>query len=454
MKGMDIKMKIPRIMFAAVSSGSGKTQITAGILQALKNRGVKVAPFKCGPDYIDPMFHTLITGNDARNLDCFFLEDEMLNYVLANGTKAHDMAVIEGVMGFYDGISITSDQGSSYELAKKTKTPVVLILDAHGMSVSILAVIQGFLSLKEDHTIIGVILNRTPEVVYKELKHVIEETYKISVFGYVPEMEEMMVESRHLGLHLPSELKQYQKKMQLISEKMEETLDISAIISCAKKADELQVIEPVIQTIGQKVKIAVAKDEAFCFYYKDNFELLEKMGAELVYFSPIRDEKLPDGIQGMLLGGGYPELHARELSGNRSMCAAIQQALEVGIPCLAECGGFMYLHEEMEDLDGISYKMVGSITGRAFITKKLQRFGYITVKEKQNAASFLGEEIKGHEFHYYDSTNCGTSCYAKRPVSQNGWDCMHASGILAAGFPHLYYYSNPKFPFRFLEACL
>lgn len=448
-------MKIPRILIAAGASGSGKTLITCGILQALCDRGKKVSSFKCGPDYIDPMFHTKVIGTKSRNLDTFFTDEKTTRYLLEQNAKDTDISVIEGVMGYYDGLGGIDTKASAYDVSKATKTPVIFIINAKGMSLSTAAYIKGFMEYRKDSRISGVILNQISPMMYQQLKEKIEEKLCISVVGYVPKIENLSLESRHLGLVMPQEIKSLNEKIKEFAKKLEETLDLDKLIAIAENAEELEEIEIEIPYIKENPVIAVAKDEAFCFLYEDNLELLKKMGAVLVEFSPIHDEKLPDHTAGLLLYGGYPELVAKQLSQNTQMLGTIKNAIKAGMPCMAECGGFMYLHETMEDLDGHAWPMANVIKGKAFRTEKLGRFGYIEIKpQKEQMLGMEVGKIRAHEFHYFDSTSCGDYFYAEKPLRKRGWDCIHGEERMIAGFPHLYYYSNRKIPEQFLRACV
>ena len=449
-------MKVPRILLAAGASGSGKTLITCGLLQALVNRGLKTASFKCGPDYIDPMFHSRVIGTKSRNLDTFFTDKEITRYLLCQNAAGCEISVMEGVMGFYDGVAGTTTRASAYDLACVTDTPVILIVNSRGMSVSLAAYVKGFMEYRKDSHIEGVIFNQMSPMLYPRMKKLLEDELGVRVLGYVPKVEDCVIESRHLGLVLPDEIPELQANLQRLSEILEKTLDIDGIIQVAEGAPEIEAQEPILDFCVKKpLRIGVADDEAFCFFYEDNFRILEKMGAELVHFSPVRDQKLPCGLDGLLLYGGYPELNGRELENNTSMREDIKKALDAGMPCMAECGGFMYLHDEMEGIDGNIYHMAGVIPGKAYRTPRLNRFGYVTLTQKQTVlgADMLGE-IPAHEFHYFDSENCGKAFLAKKPESSRQWECIHGTETMLAGFPHLYYYGNPKVPEAFLRACM
>ena len=467
-------MKIPRILLAAGSSGSGKTLITCGLLKAMVNRGISTASFKCGPDYIDPMFHSRVIGTKSRNLDTFFSSEEITRYLLGKNAADCELAVMEGVMGYYDGLGGVTEKASAYDLARVTDTPVILIVNSRGMSVSLSAYIRGFLEYRRDSRIQGVIFNQMSPMLYPRMKELVEAELPVKVLGYVPKVEDCLIESRHLGLVLPDEIPELQNRLQKLSEVLEKTLDIPGILALAREAPELSAKKPCVSDedgenllewrlpANAGVRLGLARDEAFCFIYEDNLALLESMGAEIVPFSLVHDKKLPENLDGMLLYGGYPELNGQALEANGEMKKEIAEAIRGGMPCMAECGGFMYLHEEMEDMDGVFRKMAGVIPGKVFRTPKLTRFGYIELREnagevRDETLFFEGDDpgvIPAHEFHYFDSENCGKDFHAAKPLGKRGWDCIHGSGNLMAGFPHLYYYGNPRVPKMFLKKCL
>ena len=449
-------MKLPRIMLAAPASGSGKTLITCGILKALVNRGFRTASFKCGPDYIDPMFHSRVIGTCSGNLDTFFTEPEVTRYLFGRAARETEISVVEGVMGYFDGLAGISMKASSADVAEVLGIPVVLIVNCRGLSVSLLPLIKGFLEFETPTRIQGIILNQVSEGMYPDLKRLIEEQFPLKVLGYVPRLSDLVLESRHLGLVLPGEIEALQEKLNRMASVLEETLDLDAFLAMATGAPDLEYQAPkipVLQNPGS-ISVAVAQDEAFCFTYRDNLQLLEEMGARLVTFSPIHDRELPKGIQGLILSGGYPELHARALSENTSMRASICQEVCGGLPCIAECGGFLYLHESLEGEDGASYPMAGVLEAGAYRRERLTRFGYVTLKALENQMLLeKGEEIKGHEFHYWESESCGDSMRAKKPLRKRSWECVHGSETLYAGFPHLFFYSNPQAAWSFLRKC-
>lgn len=457
-------MTIPKIMIAAPMSDCGKTTVACALMQALMRRGHKVAPAKCGPDYIDPMFHREVLGVDSENLDLFFCEPQVMRRLFAEHASGADIALIEGVMGYYDGMALDSARASSYEVAKALGAPVLLVVNAKGAALSILALLKGFLTFREDNNIAGIILNRTSKAAYPRMKEMIEQGlsdmgYPVLVAGYVPEDPLFHMESRHLGLVTPQETKDLKSMLERRGAVLSETVDLEQILQIAVRnlppgppSGNRPDVSLKVQRISPKIRLAVARDPAFGFYYKDNLKLLEKLGCEPVFFSPLKDGRLPPDISGLLLGGGYPELYARELSKNISLIKEIGTALRQGLPCHAECGGFMYLNQTMEGADGEVYEMVGFIEGSAVRKDRLVRFGYTEIEGNKDGAYLKqGEVLRGHEFHYWDSQNNGEDCTARKPGRNITWNCIHMQGNVFAGFPHIHYYSNIRFAQRFAD---
>ena len=445
-------------MVAAPKSGSGKTTITCALLQALKGMGRNVVSYKCGPDYIDPMFHTKVLGTKSRNLDTFFADDETLRYLFVKNASDCDIAVMEGVMGYYDGLGGVSTEASTYDVQRATGTPAVLIVNGRGASTSLAATVKGFCDFRPDSNIKGVIINHIKAGMYPVLKEYLERECNVQVLGYAPEVPDLVLESRHLGLVMPHEIINLKERLMKLADVLAETIDLDRLVKLAETAPEIEAAAPVKAELKceKSVKIAVARDEAFCFIYEDNLALLRELNAEIVEFSPIRDMEIPDDVKGLILYGGYPELFAKELSENRTMRESIKRAYESGMPVIAECGGFMYLHEVMEDGEGNEYRQVGIVKGKAYKTDRLGRFGYVNLTE--NSGDFFKGygnpgRIPAHEFHYYDSTCCGADFHAAKPVGKRNWDCMISEGNLLAGFPHLYYYGNPKTAEVFMSKC-
>ena len=639
---------IPRFMLAAPGSGSGKTLLTCGLLRLLQRKGLRPAAFKCGPDYIDPMFHRQVLGLPSRNLDTFFSPEGETLSILGRAVTQNraDIAVIEGVMGYFDGTGASGMEASSFDLAQQTDTPVILVVNAKGMSRSIVPVLQGFSRYEKDlqaasegkdleeaperkdlqgapagkdlqasgkkdlqaapeGKIRGVILNRISAGMFPMMKKWIEADTDLEVIGYLPQNDALSWGSRHLGLLQPEEIQDLQGQIDRLADVLEESLDTEKLLKIAGAGEDLHTGrrdaavpgEGLLESDGRgpaagrsdggrtrpriavtdsnlqgglssrtedrrrtvsgetRPRIAVARDEAFSFYYEDNLEILRECGADLVFFSPLHDEKLPEA-DGLLLGGGYPELHARELAENESMKAAVRAAADAGTPVLAECGGFMYLQEYLElpaepaktketaetagkapaaEAGGapettqtaeksekaknlpeaempetaestpaaVRWPMCGVLPGTCRKTDRLVRFGYLELQGREDlparsnegnnpertagagagikegvavkgdagidsgrtanadtapasaAAGFLprGQAIRGHEFHYFDSTDNGNACTAYKPGRKRSWDCMVVRENIMAGFPHLYYRSNPEFAARFVEAC-
>ncbi|MCM1046036.1 MAG: cobyrinate a,c-diamide synthase [Candidatus Gastranaerophilales bacterium] len=468
----DNQGKPDRLLFAAPKSGSGKTLAVCGLIMALKRRGLKVSAVKCGPDYIDPMFHRSVLGVPSGNIDTFFTEEETTRYLLQKRMEQADFTVMEGVMGYYDGLGGQSDAASTYEIAKVTGTPVVLVVDGKGASVSLAALVKGIVEYRTDSNIRGILLNRVTKSFYPRLKELIERECGIPVVGFLSERKELEVPSRHLGLFAPEEWAHFDAWAERVAEETKENVDLDKLLAIGATAQETNESGPVIPVLPRKVRIGVARDEAFSFYYAENLELLDRMGAEIVEFSPLHDEVLPPQLDGLLLGGGYPEQYAGELEQSGKVREALRGLCEGGIPCLAECGGFLYLQQTLETagqaVDGRqtvtehqagtedhTYRMAGVLPGKGFPTGGLCRFGYIQVETL--SPGLLGDaaqHLKGHEFHHWDSTENGADCVAEKPVGGKSYPCMVHTAHMAAGFPHFYYYSNPQAVFHYLQDCL
>lgn len=470
-----------RWMIAAPASGSGKTAAVCGLLTLLKKRGCSTGAFKCGPDYIDPMFHKKVLGIPGCNLDSFFLEPEQLRDLFCRETAELEAAVVEGVMGYFDGVGGMS-WGSSWDIARILKLPVILVVDGHGASLSVLAQIKGFLDYqptgeREENRIAGVILNRTSPSMCSVLKPRIEKELGIACLGCIPVLKWLDLKSRHLGLLLPDEIGNLQEQMERLSQVLEESVDVERLLELGRgpqrryesgadqedgagREDEAGRED----RAGRKKKqgeetfcLAAAMDEAFCFYYQENLELLRELGARIIPFSPLRDEKLPEQTDGILLGGGYPELYAAELGENRSMREFIRRAAEEGMPILGECGGYLYLLGELEGEDGNMYPMAGVFSGSGKREERLRHFGYVTVQTGADS-SYLkkGQQIRGHEFHYWHCQEDETegAMEARKPLGGKKWPAMRVKHQVTAGFPHLYYPSLPEFAERFARACM
>ncbi len=459
--------KLRRAMLAAPKSGSGKTIITCGLLQLLKDRGYEPVSYKCGPDYIDPMFHRRVIGVSGENLDTFFSAKEEILEILASSES--ETAVLEGVMGIYDGAGGTSAAGSSYDLASVTGTPVIFLMDVKGMGQTMLSVLRGILLDDRERLIKGVILNRMSKQYYEKLSPAISGLFRelgrdTKLLGFLPNSPGIRLESRHLGLKLPSEVEDLRSQIRCIAALIEEHCDVPGILQIMESADDLgfgsDTLRPnAAETPDSGLTLGVARDGAFCFYYRQNLREFEKRGVRIREFSPVSDRALPEGLDGLLLGGGYPELYLKELSENEGMRASVREAIRGGMPSLAECGGFMYLTDAIIGDDGGNYPMAGVIGGSCKNTGRLCRFGYVKVGAAEDGKGFgdphlllrAGEAIRGHEFHYYDSTDNGEDCLAEKASGNLRYRCMHIGPEHLWGYPHLYYRSLPLFTERFIE---
>ena len=440
----------PRVLISATSSGSGKTTAVCAILTLLKRRGTAVASCKCGPDYIDPMFHKSVLGIGCTNLDPFFCGDDLLRYLLCENA-GRDFTVIEGVMGYYDGTGSGGVENSTYTVARATTSTVILVINARGASTSLLPVIEGFLNFQPDSNIKGVIFNQISPMTYESLKKLMKARFGNSVVpvGYIPKLpEDCILGSRHLGLITAGEISDLNEKLNKIADLCESSIDIDALINIGRGAGEIQCAEVIVPKFD-KIKIAVALDSAFCFYYKDTLRLFEKMGAEIVPFSPLKNEPVPAEADGLLLGGGYPELYAETLQNNTVSASSVKNSVERGMPTIAECGGFQYLGEKLN-----GFSMCGVLSHESCNTGKLVRFGYVTLTpHMKNLLGPARESLCAHEFHYYDSTDNGNT-YTARKSNGKSWECVVSTDTLYAGYPHLYLYANLPSAEAYYKKCL
>ena len=533
------------VMIAAPGSGSGKTMVTCGLLTLLKRKGYNPAAFKCGPDYIDGLFHRRVLGVENGNLDSFFETGTHMRQKLSRSMERH-FVVAEGVMGYFDGLGGVSVQGSSFEIGSILGLPAILVVDGRGASLSLMALIQGFLEYdamlegkheekthdktdcdaecaagmqyeecrkrrwkeneenyheekshtsnglhgcvcgntdcheskgKKNNNIRGIFFNRMSPMIYNRIKPMVEELFRIPVIGYLPELNFLHVGSRHLGLVLPDEIDGIREQLEQLADRMDENLEWEPLLKIAAEAGGRDGEVPVREEAGAgqqtgnvagiklgnepgnipHFRLGIARDEAFCFYYEDNLRAMEQAGARLVYFSLLHQEKLPDGLDGLILGGGYPENHGEALAANRTMRDSVAAAAASGMPILAECGGYLYLLDSLEGADGTVYPMAGVLKGHGYRAGKTGRFGYITLGPNR-CLPYLreGEEIKGHEFHYWDC-DCGEDEFcmtAAKPKGGRSWSCMRTAKQVMAGFPHLYYPSCPGLVRRFAGQCV
>ncbi|WP_238899863.1 cobyrinate a,c-diamide synthase [Clostridium sp. YIM B02500] len=448
------------IIISSNCSGGGKTTFTLGLMKVLKSRNFHVQGYKVGPDYIDTAFHKAVTGIASRNLDTFLMGEEGVKKSFQKGSG--NIGIIEGVMGLYDGIG-ASEKGSTYHVSKLLgNMPIVLVLSPKGQSASICAEISGFKNYK-DANIVGVVLNSVSEKYYNLLKYAIEKNCNIKVFGYIPKTPEIAVSSRHLGLVQSMEILNLEEKLDICANLMEKYVDIDGIINATQeykistdgdlnnsfKADDKQKSFESLkeESKNRNLKIGVALDKAFSFYYKDNLEALENLG-EVVYFSPINDKELPQNLDFLYIGGGYPEVFKKELENNYSMRKSIKEALDSGLRCYAECGGLMYL---TESIDGS--EMVGFFHGNSTMTNKLQNFGYCKVKIDNKCFNNKGLEdnefeVNAHEFHKSKVDLDEDNVYEVEKTLYNGevlkWKCGYFKNNTLGGYAHINFLGNEE----------
>ena len=439
-----------QFLLAAPRSGSGKTTMTCALLMALKRRGCAPCAFKSGPDYIDPMFHRAVLGVESRSLDLFFSAPETVRTLYARGAAGHGAAVCEGAMGFYDGLGGVSDRASAWHLADTLGLPVLLVVEPKGQSLTLAAELKGLVNFRTPSHIAGILLNNCTARMHALLAPMLEKETGLPVLGFLPKLPEAVIGSRHLGLYTAAEVENLQQKLALLADAAEEHIDWPRLLALCEKEPPALPVQP--ETPPARVRIAVAQDEAFCFTYAETLEAFRDAGAEVVFFSPLRDTALPENIGGLYLPGGYPELHARELSENTSLLREIKQKIESGLPTAAECGGFLYLGQSLTDAEGQSWPMAGVLPGEAKDAGRLVRFGYATLSADSDSMLFrAGESFPIHEFHHWDSTANGVALAAKKPVGGAEWRCGFVNEHFYAGFPHLYWAGTPL-PQRFAAA--
>ena len=435
-------------ILAGTGSGCGKTTVTLGLLTLLQQRGLRVQPYKVGPDYLDTGWHTALCGVASRNLDGFMLPPSTLNALFGEQMQQADIAVIEGVMGLYDGYGTDPNYCSSAAMAKQLGCPVILLVDGKAVSTSIAATVMGFQHFDPSLNIAGVIVNRVnSDSHFQLLKNAIERYCDLPVLGYVPCAQGVSLPERHLGLVTARELLIDSQPWQDFAATLERTLDVDRLLDLSVLNTLPPGELPPMAASGEGLTLAVADDEAFNFYYPDNLALLERAGVTLVRFSPLHDAVLPD-CQMIWLGGGYPELHARALAANAPMLAQLRAAHERGVAIYAECGGLMYLGSTLEDAQGEVHAMANILPGDSKMGKRLTRFGYCEAQaEQQTLLAAPGEVLRGHEFHYSDFTARLPAAMACRKTRdgvvlqqwQGGWQL----GNTFASYLHVHFVQHP-----------
>ncbi len=449
-----------RLLIAGAASGVGKTTLATGLLAAFRRRGLAVRPFKAGPDYLDPTYHALAAGAPGRNLDSWLVPHDRLRALFAAATADADLAIVEGVMGLYDGAEYLHDVGSTAELAKLLNIPTILVLDVRAQARSAAATALGFRQLDPTVPLVGVICNRVGSAGhYAGVKAAIEAVTGLPVLGGLPRLAAGAIPERHLGLVRADEGDRGAALVDALADAVEAHCDFDALLTLAGAAPPLvdareQLPAPID---GPRPAIAYARDAAFSFYYAENLDLLRHCGADLRPFSPLADAALPPGTAAVYLGGGYPELHAAELAANRPLHAALRSAIDGGMPCYAECGGLMYLTGGLTDAEGRHHAMVGALPGRSVLCRRRSHLGYATVRALADTPLMrAGEAMRGHEFHYSTWENVPADTphayhVAPRrdsPPRPEGY----ARGNLLASYVHLHFWSEPLLARRFVAA--
>ena len=433
-------------LIAGTKSGIGKTTVSMGLMSCFSD----VSPFKIGPDYIDGKFHEYVTGNKSYNLDYFLMGEDGIRESFLKHTE--NFAIVEGVMGLYDGMDNSLDNGSSAHISRILNLPVILIVDGTGRSTSIAAEIMGYQNFDKRVNIIGVIINKiSSEKTYEILKEAVEKYCKIKCFGYIPKLENISLSSRHLGLVEAYEVQDLKEKIEVLKKEFQKTIDIKAIYETVEINPhyKLKNIFSDFKDKYKSIKIGIAKDNAFSFYYNDNIEFLENLGAEIKYFSPLKDEKIPDDVDMLYFGGGYPENYAAELENNISMINSIRDFYNKNGVIYGECGGFIYLSKKLIILDGKEYNFVNLTENIIEMKNRLDigRFGYINIRYRENLCG------KGHEFHYSRIKEEGKEKKEFKIERPNGrkWECGYSSKNLLCGYPHIHFFKSSDIIFDLLN---
>ncbi|MHB9144472.1 MAG: cobyrinate a,c-diamide synthase [Symbiobacteriia bacterium] len=486
---MPTAIATPRLVVAAAQSGAGKTTVATGLMAAFTSRGLRVQPYKVGPDYIDPTYHTAATGRPSRNLDSWMFGEDALRALAARSMRDADLALIEGVMGLYDGSGATSEAGSTAQVARCLAAPVLLVLDARGMARTAVALIQGLQAFDPALRLAGVVFNNVGSESHYQLLCEVVRTYVDGVepVGYLPKQASIHMPERHLGLVPSYEQSQVAAYLSSLADLVSRTIDLDAVLRLARSSGPLPepevpqapvaqsrtepgavpepgaipeptaILEPAaVPEPARPVRIGLARDEAFHFYYEDGLDVLRSLGAELVAFSPLRDGALLPDLDALYLGGGFPEVYRRELADNASLRLAVGRAIAADMPVYAECGGLMFLAEAIVDGDGLEWPMVGAIPVKARMQQRLASLGYVTaVAQGETLLARPGETLTGHEFHW--------SVLDQRPP---GWEPAYLATTrrggtrpegfrrrrLLASYVHVHFAAQPAAAARFVAA--
>ena len=450
---------IPAFVIAGTHSGVGKTTVSLGIMAALRQRGLRVQPFKIGPDFIDPGLHAKICDLPSYNLDGWMLSRDYNRRSFRKNVQDKDVAVVEGMMGLYDGRSGTTEEGSTAEMAKQLGVPVILVVDAAAMARSAAAMILGYHRFDPKIRLIGVVFNRVAGTGHLQyLKEAVKSAAGLKCFGGIPIEDKVTIQDRHLGLTVAQEGFLDKPFINQLGRLIEEHVELDRLLASTRTKIAAPAEAPLRKPAEYKVPIAVASDAAFCFYYPDNLDFLRSAGANIRNFSPIRDRGLPEGMKGIYLGGGYPELYAKELSRNRPLRTAIRDFIEAGGPVYAECGGLIYLTAALMDSAKREYPMVGAYPFKTRMLPRLRAFGYREVVATKKAFVARGQRIRGHEFHYSeidsfsDAKAIDTAYFIEGPGKTKLREGYRYKNCLAS-YVHLHFGSNPEFARHFVAVC-
>ena len=438
---------IPQLMTAAPASGSGKTTVVCALLRALRRRGLDPCAFKCGPDYIDPMFHRAALEVPSCNLDLYLTDPARLRQLYSAHLAGHGAAVVEAAMGYYDGAGLT-DAASGWQTADTLGLPVLLVVRPGGASLTLAAQIKGLQAFRPDSHLAAILLNGCSASYADRLAPLLERETGLPVVGCLPTLEAARLPSRHLGLYTAGEIQDLSPRLDALADALEAGADLDKLLAVCRRPAP---VSAPAQAAPVRARIAVARDEAFCFCYPETLETLARAGAECVFFSPMRDAALPEA-DALYLPGGYPELYAEALSKNEPLRRAVAAAVAAGMPTVAECGGFLYLGQTLADEAGSVWPMAGVLPGDGFRAGRLVRFGYADLTAREDSLLFrAGERVPVHEFHHWDSTCPGDALEAEKPDGRR-WRCGFAGPRLYAGFPHLYLAGRPRLAERLVSA--
>jgi len=454
-------MNLPRITIAGPYSGAGKTSVSVGLMGALKRRGLKVQAFKIGPDYIDPSHHSIMLNRPSRNLDAWMVHPNGILEIFQRATQDVDIAVIEGVMGLFDGFDESNENGSTAHIAKLLKSPVILVINVHGMAKSVAPIALGYEKYDRNVRLSGFILNEVSSKKHIDwCKKAINSVTKLPVIGALPRNKDIEMQERHLGL-IPQRERAHPKPfLNLLTNFIEENVDVDRIIDIARSAEDLPKSSNKVypkHPYKKNLAVGVALDESFNFYYQDNLDILRAYGADIRFFDTIKDKEVPSDVSGLYIGGGFPEMLPERLGANTSMLKSIKKVAEDEMPIYAECGGLMYLTDSITDFENRSYKMVGLLNSRTVMTRGLTLNYTLADVIVDNPLSKVNDLLKGHEFHYSKILEIPKDArFAYRMRIGMGIDGKHDAWLehkALASYMHMHFAYQPKLVKNFLSAC-